>query len=171
MPLGHYGSFLGITALEADGRSFRSLLLSVEGLVLIELSSSTTRNPRNHRTQLTVHRAVPPLDREGFADGLADDVRLVLLRPQGSAAEVGTLPDGALACRWAEPRGGFVETAQQATGAWRIRRYGEDGEVLREARAFAPIRQGFRSRVELSADGIGGYGLSLDLLEVEPATH
>jgi hypothetical protein len=159
LPDGSPGAFVGVTAAEDGGRASRSVLMSLEGIVLLDASWTTDG--------LVVHRALPPLDAAGFAEGMVADVRLILFPPPGRPLAVGTTDDGDVACRWVDERGDFVDVALAPSGERRVVSWSVDGTMQREARLSAATRGLFAERVELVAHGAGGYSLELELLEVE----
>src|SRR5574341_1159133 len=88
------GSFIGVTVADVPSDRLRSTLLSVEGLVLFDAVWD--------KDVLTVFRALPPLDTEGFARGLFSDVRLLFFPPEGRLEAAGRDKAGVLVCRWME---------------------------------------------------------------------
>ncbi len=153
------GAFLGVTGTTAGGGSLRSSLLSLEGLVLVDVESSTDG--------VVVHRALPPFDEPGFAEGMASDIRLLLRPPGGAPQAVGTYDDGSTGCRWSEAGGGLLDVAADDVGDRWLRRWGPDGGLLREVRFVGPFRDGFAAWAVLRAPAPPGYVLRLELLEVE----
>lgn len=160
MPFGNAGSFLGATASGAPPeRGLHSAMISVEGVTLFEATS--TGGP------LKVLRAVPPMDRPGFGPGLMADVAFMLLPPEGRAAQVGTLEGGQAVCRWSVPAGRTIDLIEERGGGWRLRDYDEDFRPVRELEVEPLTRDGFPVRMTLSSPGLGGYSLTLTLLEAE----
>ena len=153
------GAFLGVTGATADGGSLRSSLLSLEGLVLVDVESSPAG--------LVVHRALPPFDEPGFAEGMASDIRLLLRPPAGEPDAAGTYDDGSTGCRWAAADGGTIDLTEDGAGDRWLRRWGPEGALLREVRFVGPFRDGFAAWALLRAPGPPGYELRLELLEVE----
>jgi hypothetical protein len=159
LPDGSPGAFVGVTAAENGGRTSRSVLLSLEGLVLLDASWTASG--------VVVARALPPLDAAGFADGMVADVRLILFPPPGRPAAVGTTDGGDVACRWVDDDGDFVDVTLAPSGERRVVSWSADGTMQREARLGAAMRGPFAEHVELVAHGTGGYSLELELLETE----
>ena len=133
--------------------------MSLEGIVLVDASWTADG--------LVVHRALPPLDAAGFAEGMVADVRLILFPPPGRSLAVGTTDDGNIACRWVDERGDFVDVSLAPSGERRVVAWSADGTMQREARLSAATRGPFAEHVELVAPGARGYSLDLDLLETE----
>ncbi|MFH1131307.1 MAG: hypothetical protein V1754_08225 [Pseudomonadota bacterium] len=160
MAHGRGGVFLGLTvAHEGDGSS-RSVLMSVEGMVLFDASFSEKK--------IVVHRALPPFDKKGFGEGLIADVRLVFFPPVGKIFAVGKLKTGERVCRWRRSSGETVEVLLKGSGGgWEIRAFDLGMAVVREVRASGVIRKGFATRTQLLAKDGANYSLELELLSVE----
>ncbi|MBI5487852.1 MAG: hypothetical protein HY905_11010 [Deltaproteobacteria bacterium] len=160
LPGGVTGVFLGVSATSDGGRSFRGNLLSLEGMVLVDVEWSPAG--------LVVHRALPPLDREGFAAGMAADMRLLLLAPAGPPREIGEDGDGRAVCRWVREDGATQDIAIAADGeGWATTVWDAGGRKSRQVRGSGPMRDGFASRMELTASGESAYSLVLELVDVE----
>lgn len=163
LPLGKNGAFLGVVTAPppAEQPSFRSVLLSVEGLVLLDQTWTAGR--------VTTHRALPPLDRPGFAEGMAEDIRLLFIQPDGAPEAVGSYPGtGERVCRWRLPDGRREDVAVDPDGGWRILVYDDDGDLVRHARFGGPLPSGFTARAVLEAPGRAGYSFVLVLVGVTP---
>lgn len=159
LPLGQTSSIIGVSTLDAGEKSLHSALLSPEGITLFDATYQGGR--------LTVRRALPPLDREGFAAGLFRDVRLMFIQPAGEPHKLGRLERGGRACRWTLP-GGARDIIILGDGGWRIRDYDQGGALQREVRAHPPLSRGFAKKVKLVKKGSLGYSMHLELLEATP---
>ncbi len=158
MPFGHSGVFVGVSAAEPKG--FRSILMSIEGFVLFDATLVEGK--------LDVHRAMPPLDRPGFAQGLMGDVRRTFFPPQGEPAVAGHSPAGIPVCRWNASESRTVDVYVTSASSRVLRDY--DGVSLtREIRLAGHGAQGFFPEVDLQVFGIGGYTLRMRLLDQELA--
>lgn len=160
LPLGQRTALIGVATWDARARTLRVMALALEGVTLLDLELRGER--------VTVNRAVPPLDRRGFAEGLAKDVRLLLSRPQEASVSYGRLPDGGLACRFRGAQGGAVDVIPRVNDAWSLRLYDAQGRLRRRVEARGAPRGRFAREMSLSAPGPGGYELTLTLLRVEP---
>lgn len=162
LPLDGASSLLGVSLIDPSGRRLRAVLISVEGLTLFDASAGPAG--------LRIHRAVPPLDDPEFGLGLVADVGLLLLRPPGEPVAVGRRAGGRGVCRYRGGAGGWIDLLPAAAAApARIERWGADRRLRRSAelsRGRDP--HGLARRVELSAPGLAGYRLVLELLEAEP---
>ena len=157
MPLGHEGSFIGAVAAGPGPDAFRSLLMTQEGFVLFDARYDAGR--------VEVLRALPPLDPVGFGRGMTGDVRLLLFPPAGDLVEVGMTPRGERACRWRNGKQ-TVEVALTGAAEARLSRW-DDGSLVREAVLSGIDRRGFARHARLETQGVVGYSLTLELLEVE----
>jgi hypothetical protein len=159
LPGGATGVFLGVAATSGGGRTFRGNLLSLEGMVLVDVEWSPDG--------LIVHRALPPLDVEGFAAGMAADMRLLLLAPEGAPRDVGTDGEGRTECRWVGQDGTMQDVTFGENGEWASTTWDAAGRALRQVRASGRTSDGFASRMELTARGEQAYSLVLELVEVQ----
>jgi hypothetical protein len=155
MPLNHNTLLMGVTVVQPTG--FRSVLMSIEGLVLFDGELQGQR--------VVVHRALPPLDHSGFAEGLMADVRYVLFPPVGELTVVGQEEaSGALACRWTEVDERTVDVLRVEKTHWRIRTF-RGTSLEREADLWYPNDKGFFQDILLRVPGIGGYTLRMKLID------
>jgi hypothetical protein len=161
LPLDNGAVMLGATVMDPPGRRFTSALVSTEGLTLLE-AARLDADPTDR-----VFRAVPPLDRPGFAGGLLDDVELVLLPPRGPLFEIGRLPDDRLVCRFRGRGAEVIDVVPAAAGEFEVSRYDPQGRLLRKASARGPAESGLNRQIRIEAFGAGGYTLNLTLIEVE----
>ena len=156
---GHKAGLIGVTKTNGQDRTCRSVLLTAEGMVLLDASSSDRG--------IEVHRAMPPFDSRELAAGLLNDVTMILFAPAGTPLESGRLPDGRRACRWQRPDGGLTELALAESGQWSLSRRDRWGRIIRTVQARGPESRGFYQEMELEAPGAAGYRLKLHLLSVE----
>lgn len=159
MPAGRSGFVTGVVVVSPSERSFRCAIVSLEGLALFEAEWGS---------ELVVHRAIAPFDSKPFAEGLAEDIRLLFLRPSGSPSESGFLADGAPLCRYRGSDGEVVDVVSKGAGQWEIRRYARDLGLLRTASIAEGKKSGpdrIPGRIELSAHGPQTYKLVMELVE------
>jgi hypothetical protein len=152
-PGGRTLSLLGATVVSARRGSVTSALMTPEGMVLFEAEAGQA---------LAVQRSVPPFDREGFARGLMDDVKMIFLAPEG-AAEAGAFEDGAVGCRYRLATGGWLDAAWEPNGVRRIVRYDSTGRRIREV-AMQRGAPG-KGRMVLTAAGSAGYRIEMEAVE------
>jgi hypothetical protein len=162
MPGGKSGFLTGVVVTDSADRSFRCVILTIEGLAVFDA---------DWHGQLTVNRAISPFDSKPLAEGLAGDIRLLLLHPPGPPIETGFLEDGASICRYRDSDGGIVEVVSKGNGDCGIRRYADDFRLLRTVN-MAPGKNtghdGIPQRIELTAHGSETYRLIMNLVEAVP---
>jgi hypothetical protein len=149
---------LGLTVMSSRNRTNRSVIMTFEGFVLFD---------GEYDGRLIVHRALPPFDSPHFAEGLMDDIRLVLFEPEGALVGAGLLESGSSVCRHEAPGGGVVDVESQRDGAWGLMRYSREQRLIRSVRALPPDGSGtgFPTTIELTAHGSQNYKLVLTLIE------
>lgn len=161
-PDGSRQTLLGIIQLSSSSRTMHCVLMTVEGLVILEA---------DYDGAVHILRAVPPMDRAGLAEGMIRDLRLMFFRPDQPVRQAGILADGERICRYALPDGGTEDIRLQDSSHWSIRRYnGRDREtrtVVSDPDApLSPL--GFPTRLVLQAHGLLGYQMTMTLLEAQP---
>jgi len=154
LPMGNESSLVGVTLADPSRLRFRSVLLSVEGLTLFDATSTSE--------EFVVHRAVPPLDDEGFGRGLVSDVALALLPPSGELLQAGRLEDGSPICRYRDAGARVTDVIFPREGSPRILcHYDASGRLQRRVE-FDPA-----GGIVLTAPGTVGYTLRLRLILTE----
>jgi hypothetical protein len=161
LPDGRKTILTGATVFSSEDRSIRWALMTVEGFVLF--------SGRWHN-KITVDRAVPPFDRPGFAQGLIDDLRLLLFAPQAPLVTTGRLEQGDPACRFGSSQS-TIDIAVKEDGSRIVRQYASNRKMVRSVVAddLTRIDQGlFARHLILKHYGILGYQLELHLIEAIP---
>jgi hypothetical protein len=161
-PFGHESSVVGVTVVDPATRRIRAVILSLEGVTLFDASSRDG--------DITVYRAVPPLNRQGFPEGLMHDVSLIFLLPRGKFAQSGRNDSGCPVCRWMDPSSGATDVIFADQDDWRILQYDGGDTLRREVEAAGRPGEPLAGRIRLSCRGVAGYSLGLDLLEAEVLT-
>ncbi len=156
MPAGETGHLMGVTVADPARRTLHSALLTIEGLVLFEARFDKT---------VTVERALPPFDSPRFAEGLMDDISLMLFAPVEPFAEAGMSKGGPL-CRYRR-EGGTTDVIPLADGDFAMRRYNASHTPVRELHFSSPDPRGISKQIELVARGMLGYSLRLELIKAE----
>jgi hypothetical protein len=161
LPGGRRTVMMGLTVLSSRLRSNRSVIMSLEGFVVFD---------GEFNQGLKVHRALPPFDSPGFAEGLMEDIRLIFFKPEGPAAECGMLTGDATVCRYKTPDGGVVDIVLRRTGTCESLRYDRKQHLIRIVRVPADARSaaGLPQTIELIAQGEQSYKLAMTLLEAVP---
>jgi len=161
LPGGRHSVMMGLTVLSSRLRSNRIVIMSLEGFVVFDGEVNQG---------LKVHRALPPFDSPGFAEGLMEDIRLIFFKPEGPAAECGILTDDSTVCRYKNPDGGVVDIVLRSTGTCESLRYDRKQRLIRIVRIPADARtgDGMPQTIELTAQGKQSYKLVMTLLEAVP---
>ncbi len=169
------GKAAGIGALLADPRkrTFRSMLMTVEGVVLFDIEKDET---------LTVHRAVPPFDSPGFVRRMEADIVLAFFPPIEAPIAWGQDEDGSAVCRFgsadkmgadrmgAERMGAErmgIDVLDKGGGAMEVRLYGDGYELRKRVVIPSFNRDGLAERIEIRSSGWPSYTLRLRLIEGE----
>jgi hypothetical protein len=163
------GRFLGIVSL--DGQELRCALTTLEGLtVFAARAQAQARVEEQPNEPIQVERALPPLDKPGFAAGLIADLRLLFTAPVGAprcGAGASALA-GEKLCRW-QNGGTVTDVAINQDGCWTIQAF-RDGRLVRTARASdCAARDGYviPSGISLRATGDADYELTMRLVSAE----
>ena len=149
---------LGLTVISSQPRSVRSVIMTVEGLVVFDAE---------YNQYLTVHRAFAPFDSKEFAEGLMDDIRLIFFKPEGHLTEYGQSAEGSIVCRHHNPNGRIVDIGLSRDGTWEVRRYDQAQRLTRTVKAMAPKWNDteFPTTIVLVAQGRPNYTLEMTLVE------
>jgi hypothetical protein len=160
MPGGQEGQAIGVLLADPAVEGLRSVLMTVEGLVLFDVEFGPG---------LTVHRAVPPFDVPGFAPRMAEDIGLAFFLPGKAPTALGMEPGGGTVCRFTRPGGETVDVRTAPNGPLEIRLYGA-GQGLRK-RVSIPHPQGGGLSDEIEIRGVAWppYSLQLRLIAAEDA--
>jgi hypothetical protein len=151
---------LGVTLFDPPSGIVRSAILTLEGFVLFD-----ARYDRG----VEVYRAVPPFDAPRFGENMIDDIRLIFLAPQGRLLRAGSLENGAIACRYEDPRGRTVDVIVRQDDAWEIGTYGNHNEPLRRVEAFS-VNNRIPEAVALTGFLTVNYKLRMTLISAEPVS-
>jgi len=154
------GTVLGITLFDPPSGIVRSAILTLEGFVLFDA---------RYDKGVEVYRAVPPFDAPRFGENMIADIRLIFLAPQGRLLLAGTLENGAIACRYEDPRGQTVDVIVRRDDAWEIGTYGNHNEPLRRVEAFS-VNNRIPEAVALTGFLTVDYKLRMTLISAEPVS-
>jgi hypothetical protein len=159
---GVQGHALGVLVLTEE--EIRCALMTMEGLTLFEARFRGEAVPE-------VSRALAPFDNPEFAAGLMRDVRTIFRRPPGTA-QYGKIATGEAVCRYISD-GKVTDILPGEDGCWRIITYA-DTVATRIIHAHActkdagTVLAGF---LTLTAPGVDGYTLSMELVHADPIAH
>lgn len=161
LPGGQKSMLLGVSIVSAKSGSIRSILMTIEGLVVFEAE---------YDRDIRIVRAVAPFDSDHFAQGLIDDLRLIFFMPEGDLIETGTLPNGSTLCRYQQPDRQVVDIVRSADDHWELHQYSRWFSKKRTVDVF--FNDNFRfdgfhapNRLTLTTFGYAGYTLDMDLIE------
>jgi hypothetical protein len=165
LPGGKKGFLMGLTIISSSNRTARCVIMTLEGFVVFDAL---------YDKQIAVKRAIAPFDSEAFANGLIEDINLIFFRPAGSIKTSGFLETGATVCRYQKPDGQMVDLVIHEDRSWQKKRYSLQLRLIRTVTAFfskenpTEEQAAIPDRLELTAHGIAGYNLIMDLVEAVP---
>lgn len=151
LPGGRRSTLIGVSAWDPDRGRLETALMAPEGILLFQGVSQDG--------VIHIERALPPLDRPGFAEGLFSDVRFLLHEPVGAPNHTGRDGTGRQHCRW-QDGGRTIDRIPILDGGWLVREY-RDGSLVREATVEDPGSDGFHANLDLRVLRPVGYGLRL----------
>ncbi len=148
----------GLTLLCPEKEQFRSVMMSIEGLVIFD--------GLYDRGEIFIARGIPPFDSPNFAKGLLYDVRLMLVQPDRECLETGLLEGKIAVCRYGAGEDITTDVEIHPDGVRIIRQYAK--KILRRTiRIWPGSDPGMPEKTELVFHGAVGYSLHLNLLESE----
>lgn len=153
------GAIIGVTLADPSTRSISCAIMTAEGMVLFEAESNSG--------ELKVTRALPPFDSENFAQNMIEDIKLIFLAPEGKIQAKGFLPDGTKACRYLQKTGDRIDVIKSTSDGMQVKRYSPSGALKRYVR-FNHSGKNIYKHIELQADEIPDYSLSMALIEAQP---
>ena len=159
MPGGNHGTAMGVTV--TGGNGIESALMTVEGFVLFAARFSDT---------LTVHRAVPPFDKPGFADGMMQDIRTIFQLPQGKTV-TGSLPNARSVCRITDSNGQLTDILTNTNQCRQLNIYSPDRQLQSKISGHSCIVNLndtlIPKTLTLTSLQMGGYSLKMTLISAE----
>jgi hypothetical protein len=161
LPGGERMTVIGISVLDPDADTIQAAIMTLEGLVLFDATSSGS--------SMQVHRAVPPFDGPQFADGLIQDVRFIFMFPSGAPETTGRLDDGSSVCRYHDNFGMTVDVIVHPDRGWEVEQYSAFGKKLRSLKIDA-LKNGIPGMLEFEAFSPKPYALHMKLISTEPVT-
>jgi hypothetical protein len=161
-PNGERYTMMGVVQLSSELRRLHCVLLTLEGMVLFEA---------RHDGKVSILRALPPFDKQGFAQGLMDDLLLIFMAPAHPAQVTGFNQEGGYVCRY-RTTGGRIQDIVMADHGWAIRTYSPRFKLEKtltplsapnETDTLHPIPR----QLALKSHGMLGYDLVLTLVEAK----
>jgi hypothetical protein len=160
-PSGEGTTVVGITTLSND--MIKSALVTVEGLTLFEADFFKDNS-------FSVHRAVPPFDSSGFAEGMMHDIRAIFQPPEGDMIQKGRIPKGIAICRYTDAKGWVTDILPNIDDCWQITSYTPDRIMNHSITGRSCIEKGsarIPEYLELQTYGMTGYTLKMTLLRAD----
>lgn len=160
--------FTGVSIVSDNPPSLRCILMTLEGFVLFE---------GVYQNSLTIDRALPPFDKPGFADGLIDDVRLILLQPDLREISYGSYDDKSCACRYKNPEGNTTDIVMGTDNSMNIMRFNSKNRLLKtinveyDRHEKSNDNNSWPDRYTLTTHGILGYSLKMNLIDAFHDNH
>ncbi len=162
LPNGRTETLMGISQIFPRTRRLHCVLMTIEGLVLLEAQ---------YDYRLEVHRAVPPFDRPGVAEGMLADIGLLFLAPQSSQSTAAVSGEETRICRYHLPDNKVEEIAISRRQTATIQIYDHRRRRLRSITFESTGKADrFAGKISLKAHGLAGYQLDLTLIEAQPLT-
>ncbi|HEY9161202.1 MAG TPA: hypothetical protein VIS94_08960 [Desulfomonilia bacterium] len=157
LPFGGYQTFIGVTEIYPDTGFIKVVLLSPEGITLLDAESTGQ--------EIKINSGMPPLNRKDFASGLADDIRFLFIKPDGNIKRASNNEDGSCYCLWEkmDMRKEFQKEKEKTV----IRELKGHSKIIRQAILMPPVIDGLFSKMTLQIKGVSGYTLSFELIQTE----
>ncbi|MFH0975713.1 MAG: hypothetical protein V1874_08000 [Spirochaetota bacterium] len=158
LPNGDRLLLIGVTSVDPAQRSIRAVMMSVEGLVLLDASLGNNA--------VTVNRAIPAFESSDFVKALMDDLKLIYFAPEARSPVYGKQPDGKSIARFGCADGTTIDVITQG-GETKINKYDSSYGLTRTVNIMQLNSKGLPQRLELVAHGLFGYTLFLELISFE----
>jgi len=152
----------GLTLLCPEKEQFRSVMMSIEGLVIFDGVYD--------KGEISIARGIPPFDSPNFAKGLLYDVHLMLMQPDREGMETGQTEGGIEVCRYKTGEGMTADVEIHPDGTRFIRQYVRN-RLRRTVRLLPGSNPAISEETDLVFHGAVGYSLHLKLLEYEEINH
>ncbi len=157
LPFSGYQAFIGVTEIHPETGLIKVVLLSPEGITLLDAESAGP--------EIKINSGMPPLDRKDFAAGFMDDIRFLFIPPVGVLKGCLAQQDGYINCIWT--KGEFRTEIQKENDKTVVREIKGRSKIIRLAVFMPPLIHGLFSKITLQTKGISGYTLSFELLQTE----
>ena len=159
LPFGGYGTFIGVTEIHPDTGLIKIILLSPEGITLLDAECMGS--------EIIINSGIPPLDKKDFAAGLSDDIRFLFMPPIGAIEGALNNQDGSPYCIWTKDN--LRTEILKGKDRTIINDIKGRTKIIRQAVLMPPVIDGLFSKMILQTKGIRGYRLSFELLQSETA--
>jgi hypothetical protein len=161
LPGGSQINFLGILLIDPREKSIRSVIMTIEGFVLLDAE---------FRSEVKINRSVPPFDAVAYAEHMMKDIEFMIFPPQGTRKEAGFSNDGSVMCRFEERQGRTTDVTVTGKATWLVSQYNEQNALIRSVRASLLDERDIPARIDFDAYGSDGYSLHMKLISAEPVT-
>jgi len=155
-------AIIGVTLADPSTRFVSCAIITAEGMVLFEAESGPGA--------LRVNRALPPFDSMDFAKNMIENIKLIFFAPEGQIQKKGNLPDGAVACRYHEENGDWIDVITDKSEGTAIKRYSSVGVLKRQVK-FNKTAGNIYQNIELQANETFNYSLLMTLIDAEPVKN
>jgi hypothetical protein len=157
LPFGGYETFIGVTEIHPDTGLIKIILLSPEGITLLDAEC--------RGLEITINSGIPPLDKKDFAAGLLDDIRFLFMPPKGNLEGALNNNDSSCLCVWTKDnlRTEILKEKDRTI----ISDIKGRTKITRQAVLMPPVIDGLFSKMTLQKKGISGYRLNFELLQTE----
>ncbi len=157
LPFGGYQAFIGVTEIHPYNGLIKVVLLSPEGITLLDAESAGP--------EIKINSGLPPLDKKDFAARLMDDVRFLFMPPVGAVKGSLTEQNSSINCIWTT--GDIRTEIQKDKDKTILKEMKGHSKIIRLAVFMPPVTDGLFSMMTLQTKGLGGYTLSFELLQAE----
>lgn len=154
-------TIIGITTLSGD--TIQSALVTIEGFTLFEADYFQDMSFR-------VHRAVPPFDSLGFAEGMMGDISSIFRPPSTNTVQAGFLAEKEVACRYTDSEGKVTDILPNKNDCWQITKYTPTRTLVRSITGQSCKTIGstlIPEYLELKGYGMTDYTLKMTLLSAD----
>jgi hypothetical protein len=158
LPNGDKLLVIGVTIVDPAERSIQAILMTIEGLVLFDISYE--------RNTLIINRGLPSVDSSNFALALVDDLKLIYFTPDSENLESGTM-DRKHIKRYKCNDKTVIDVISEENKTMKINKYDSSNSLVRTVNIFSINNEGLPQKLELTAPGLFGYSLYMELVNAE----
>jgi len=135
-------------------------MMTVEGLVLFDVSYQNKA--------VTINRGMPGMsadDSANFIHGLLNDLELIYFIPECTVFESGMI-SGKYINRYKCNDKIIIDLIKEENGTVKINKYDSGNSLIRAVNIFSLNKDNLPEKLELTAPGIFGYSLYMELVNV-----
>ncbi|MBN2040534.1 MAG: hypothetical protein JW864_10850 [Spirochaetes bacterium] len=149
---------IGVTVADPEKRSIDAVLMTVEGLVLFDISY--------REKKVIINRSLPDFENNNFAELLFDDIMLFYFVPGSREHESGQNNDGFVNRYFCE-NNTVIDQIAFNNGSFEIKKYDSGNDQIRTVNIQSLNKEGIPEKAELIAYGFFGYSLNMELIDFE----